>query len=170
MWCTSRATGSKAQSGIAGRLTTDHIAGEFKKADSNRWAFAVVPSACSACPRCHQSQIHPSGNQGRSARSPAKGVFWDQPDFTELEEFDAERSSRARHHRPEFDWDDYKGMDVKESSSSSPTNRRPTIQFFGAGARTRPLTFVRGPPAGASRFIIHTNETAGYPYRSSATR
>ncbi len=72
---------------------------------------------------------------------------------------------------PEFEWDDYQGVDVKGKIVILFTNEPPSTdpQFFGSAALTYfgrwTYKFEEAARRGAKAcFIIHTNETAGYPY------
>ncbi len=72
---------------------------------------------------------------------------------------------------PEFEWDDYKGVDVKGKVVVLFTNEPPSDdpKFFGGKALTYygrwTFKFEEAARRGAKAcFIIHTNETAGYPY------
>jgi Zn-dependent M28 family amino/carboxypeptidase len=72
---------------------------------------------------------------------------------------------------PEFDWDDYKGVDVKDKVVVLFTNEPPSDdpKFFGGKALTYygrwTYKFEEAARRGAKAcLIIHTNETAGYPY------
>jgi Zn-dependent M28 family amino/carboxypeptidase len=72
---------------------------------------------------------------------------------------------------PEFDWDDYKGIDVKDKIVVLFTNEPPSDdpKFFGGQALTYygrwTYKFEEAARRGAKAcLIIHTNETAGYPY------
>ncbi len=90
----------------------------------------------------------------------------------ELEEFDAEAIFLGHGiTAPEFDWDDYKGVDVKGKVVVLFTNEPPSDdpKFFGGTALTYygrwTYKFEEAARRGAKAcFIIHTNETAGYPY------
>ncbi len=71
----------------------------------------------------------------------------------------------------EFDWDDYKGIDVKGKIVVLFTNEPPSDdpKFFGGAALTYygrwTYKFEEAARRGAKAcFIIHTKETAGYPY------
>src|SRR5262249_42197065 len=71
----------------------------------------------------------------------------------------------------EFDWDDYKGIDVKNKIVVLFTNEPPSTdpKFFAGTALTYygrwTYKFEEAARRGAKAcFIIHTNETAGYPY------
>ena len=91
---------------------------------------------------------------------------------TELEEFDAEAVFVGHGiTAPEFDWDDYKGVDVKGKVVVLFTNEPPSDdpKFFGGTALTYygrwTYKFEEAARRGAKAcFIIHTRETAGYPY------
>lgn len=72
---------------------------------------------------------------------------------------------------PEFNWDDYKGIDVKNKIVVLFTNEPPSddTMFFGGKALTYygrwTYRYEEATRRGAkAAFIIHTNETAGYPY------
>jgi Zn-dependent M28 family amino/carboxypeptidase len=72
---------------------------------------------------------------------------------------------------PEFAWDDYKGMDVKGKVVVCFTNEPPSDdpKFFGGTALTYygrwTYKFEEATRRGARAcLIIHTRETAGYPY------
>jgi Zn-dependent M28 family amino/carboxypeptidase len=72
---------------------------------------------------------------------------------------------------PEFTWDDYQGMDVKGKVVVVFTNEPPSNdpKFFGGKALTYygrwTYKYEEATRRGAKAvLIIHTNETAGYPY------
>jgi Zn-dependent M28 family amino/carboxypeptidase len=72
---------------------------------------------------------------------------------------------------PEFDWDDYQGIDVRDKVVVLFTNEPPSDdpKFFGGTALTYygrwSFKFEEAARRGAKAcFIIHTSETAGYPY------
>jgi Zn-dependent M28 family amino/carboxypeptidase len=91
---------------------------------------------------------------------------------TELEEFDAEAIFVGHGiTAPEFNWDDYKDIDVKGKVVVLFTNEPPSEdpKFFGGTALTYygrwTFKFEEAARRGAKAcFIIHTNATAGYPY------
>jgi Zn-dependent M28 family amino/carboxypeptidase len=91
---------------------------------------------------------------------------------TEREEFDAEAVFLGHGiTAPEFEWDDYKDFDVKGKIVVLFTNEPPSDdpKFFGGKALTYygrwTYKFEEAARRGAKAcFIIHTNETAGYPY------
>ena len=90
----------------------------------------------------------------------------------ELEEFDAEAIFLGHGiTAPEFAWDDYQGVDVKGKVVVLFTNEPPSedAKFFGGSALTYygrwTYKFEEAARRGAKAcFIIHTRETAGYPY------
>jgi len=90
----------------------------------------------------------------------------------ELEEFDAEAIFVGHGiTAPEFEWDDYKSVDVNGKVVVLFTNEPPSDdpKFFGGTALTYygrwTYKFEEAARRGAKAcFIIHTNETAGYPY------
>jgi Zn-dependent M28 family amino/carboxypeptidase len=90
----------------------------------------------------------------------------------ELEEFDAEAVFVGHGiTAPEFQWDDYKGIDVKGKVVVCFTNQPPSDdpKFFTGKALTYygrwTYKFEEAARRGAKAcFIIHTRETAGYPY------
>lgn len=90
----------------------------------------------------------------------------------ELEDFDAEAVFLGHGiTAPEFEWDDYQGVDVKGKVVVLFTNEPPSSdpKFFGGTALTYygrwTYKFEEAARRGAKAcFIIHTNETAGYPY------
>ena len=72
---------------------------------------------------------------------------------------------------PEFGWDDYRGVDVKGKVVVCFTNEPPSADpaFFGGTALTYygrwTYKYEEAARRGAKAcFIIHTTETAGYPY------
>jgi len=91
---------------------------------------------------------------------------------SDLEEFDAEAIFLGHGiTAPEFEWDDYKGIDVKGKIVILFTNQPPSKdpKFFGGTALTYygrwTYKFEEAARRGAKAcFIIHTTETAGYPY------
>jgi Zn-dependent M28 family amino/carboxypeptidase len=91
---------------------------------------------------------------------------------TALEGFDAEAVFLGHGiTAPEFHWDDYQGVDVKGKVVVLFTNEPPSDdpKFFGGKALTYygrwTYRFEEATRRGAkAALIIHTNETAGYPY------
>jgi len=90
----------------------------------------------------------------------------------EREEFDAEAIFVGHGiTAPEFGWDDYKDVDVKGKAVVLFTNEPPSDdpKFFGGKALTYygrwTFKFEEAARRGAKAcLIIHTNQTAGYPY------
>jgi Zn-dependent M28 family amino/carboxypeptidase len=90
----------------------------------------------------------------------------------ELEEFDAEAIFLGHGiTAPEYDWDDYKGVEVKGKIVVLFTNQPPSNdpKFFTGKALTYygrwTYKFEEAARRGAKAcFIIHTNQTAGYPW------
>jgi Zn-dependent M28 family amino/carboxypeptidase len=90
----------------------------------------------------------------------------------DLEEFDADAVFLGHGiTAPEFGWDDYKGVDVKGKVVVLFTNEPPSDdpKFFGGKALTYygrwTFKYEEAARRGARAvFIIHTAETAGYPY------
>jgi Zn-dependent M28 family amino/carboxypeptidase len=156
-------------------LTTDYMAGEFKKAGlkpigKNDTFLQPVPLFRVATSTKSTLQA----NKGSD-----KIEFVAEEDFSgtsqtqiELEEFDAEAVFVGHGiTAPEFDWDDYKGIDVKGKIVVLFTNEPPSDdpKFFGGKALTYygrwTFKFEEAARRGAKAcFIIHTNATAGYPY------
>lgn len=156
-------------------LTTDFIAAEFKKAGlrpagADGTYFQPVPLLRVA-------------TSPKSTLRAAKGKdavrFVAGEDFsgtshtqTELEEFDAEAVFVGHGiTAPEFGWDDYGEVDVKGKVVVLFTNEPPSDdpKFFGGNALTYygrwTFKFEEAARRGAKAcLIIHTNETAGYPY------
>jgi Zn-dependent M28 family amino/carboxypeptidase len=91
---------------------------------------------------------------------------------TEMEQFDAEAIFVGHGiTAPEFAWDDYNGIDVKDKVVVLFTNEPPSTDpiFFAGKALTYygrwTFKFEEATRRGAKAcFIIHTNETAGYPF------
>ncbi len=89
-----------------------------------------------------------------------------------VEDFDAEAIFLGHGiTAPEFNWDDYWGIDVKGKVVVAFTNEPPSDdpKFFGGKALTYygrwTYRFEEATRRGAKAvLIIHTNETAGYPY------
>ena len=156
-------------------LTTDFIAGEFKKAGlkpvgKDGSYFQPVPLIRVA--------TNPKSTL-RATKGEQKLDFTAGDDFsgmsqtqTELEDFDAEAIFVGHGiTAPEFGWDDYKDVDVKGKVVVLFTNEPPSKDsaFFGGTALTYygrwTFKFEQAARRGAKAcLIIHTNETAGYPY------
>jgi Zn-dependent M28 family amino/carboxypeptidase len=156
-------------------LTTEYIAGEFKKAGlkpagADGTFFQPVPLI--------RVFTDPKSTLRATKGDAALDILCDE-DFsgmshtqTELEEFDAEAVFVGHGiTAPEFGWDDYAGVDVKGKVVVLFTNEPPSDdpKFFGGKALTYygrwTYKFEEATRRGARAcFIIHTNETAGYPY------
>jgi Zn-dependent M28 family amino/carboxypeptidase len=89
-----------------------------------------------------------------------------------IEDFDADALFLGHGiHAPEFDWNDYQGVDVKGKVVVVFTNEPPSDdpKFFAGKALTYygrwTYRFEEATRRGAKAvLIIHTNETAGYPF------
>lgn len=156
-------------------LTTDHLAAEFKKAGlkpggADGSFFQPVPL---------MKLLTSTKSTLRAAKGDAAFDIPVDEEFTglthtqsEKEAFDAEVVFVGHGiTAPEFDWDDYKGVDVKGKVVLLFTNEPPSTdpKFFGGDALTYygrwTFKFEEATRRGAKAcFIIHTNETAGYPY------
>src|SRR5262245_45996746 len=156
-------------------LATDYIAAEFKKAGlkpagERGTFFQPVPLVrVVTSPRATlravkgETALDIPCEEGFSGRSQTQ---------SELEEFDAEAVFVGHGiTAPEFDWDDYKGVDVKGKVVVLFTNEPPSDdpKFFGGTALTYygrcTYKYEEAARRGAKAcFIIHTRETAGYPY------
>jgi Zn-dependent M28 family amino/carboxypeptidase len=155
-------------------LATEYIAGEFKKAGLKPMGsdgyFQPVPLL--------RVFTNPKSTLKATKGDTSLDIICDE-EFsgmshtqTELEDFDAEAIFVGHGiTAPEFDWDDYKGIDVKGKIVVLFTNEPPSDdpKFFGGQALTYygrwTFKFEEAARRGAKAcFIIHTNETAGYPY------
>ena len=102
-------------------------------------------------------------HQEKRSSLPPANWFWD---------FDAEAVFLGHGiTAPEFGWDDYKDVDVRGKVVVVFTNEPPSDdpKFFGGKALTYygrwTYKFEEATRRGAKAvLIIHTNETAGYPY------
>jgi Zn-dependent M28 family amino/carboxypeptidase len=98
--------------------------------------------------------------------------FVGQSQTQQTEDFDAEAIFVGHGiTAPEFNWDDYRGIDVKNKIIVMFTNEPPSDdpKFFGGKALTYygrwTYRFEEATRRGAkAACIIHTTETAGYPY------
>jgi Zn-dependent M28 family amino/carboxypeptidase len=156
-------------------LTTDHIADEFKKAGLKPLGAGGTYLQPVPLVRVATS---PKSTLRATKGKEALDILCDE-EFsgmsqtqTELEEFDAEAVFVGHGiTAPEFDWDDYRDIDVKGKVVVLFTNEPPSDdpKFFGGKALTYygrwTFKFEEAARRGAKAcFIIHTNETAGYPY------
>jgi len=156
-------------------LTTDYIAGEFKKAGlkplGQRGTY-LQPMPLVRVATSPRSTLRASRGKDAIDLVPEEDFSGTSHMQTELEEFDAEAVFVGHGiTAPEFDWDDYKGIDVKGKVVVLFTNEPPSDdpKFFGGNALTYygrwTFKFEEAARRGAKAcFIIHTNQTAGYPY------
>ena len=156
-------------------LATEYIAGEFKKAGlkpigKNGTYFQPVPLVrVVTSPKSTLQAVQGATTLDIPSGDGFAGMSHTQK---ELEEFDAEAVFVGHGiTAPEFDWDDYKGMDVKGKVVVCFTNEPPSEdpKFFAGKALTYygrwTYKFEEAGRRGAKAcFIIHTRETAGYPY------
>jgi Zn-dependent M28 family amino/carboxypeptidase len=156
-------------------LTTDFLAGEFKKAGlkpigkDGTYLQPVPLLRVATSPKSTLSAIKGMDSIDFVPEEDFSGTSQTQ---TELEEFDAEAVFVGHGiTAPEFDWDDYSGIDVKGKIVVLFTNEPPSDdpKFFGGRALTYygrwTFKFEEAARRGAKAcFIIHTNATAGYPY------
>jgi Zn-dependent M28 family amino/carboxypeptidase len=156
-------------------LTTEYLAAEFKKAGlkplGERGSYfqgvplvRVITSPKSTLRAVKgEMTLDIPCEEGFSGRSQTQ---------KELEEIDAEAVFVGHGiTAPEFGWDDYQGIDVKGKVVVAFTNEPPSDdpKFFGGKALTYygrwTYRFEEAARRGAKAcFIIHTRETAGYPY------
>lgn len=156
-------------------LATDYIAEEFKKA-----GVKPVPGASGyfqnvplmrivTSPKSTLQAIQGSTTLDIPCEEGFAGTSHTQ---TDLETFDAEAIFLGHGiTAPEFDWDDYQDIDVKGKIVVLFTNEPPSDdpKFFGGNALTYygrwTYKFEEATRRGARAcFIIHTRDTAGYPY------
>jgi Zn-dependent M28 family amino/carboxypeptidase len=156
-------------------LATDYIASEFKKAglkpvgDGGTYFQPVPLVRVSTSPKSTLQATKGKDALDIVCDEEFSGMGHTQ---TELEQFDAEAIFVGHGiTAPEFDWDDYKGIDVKGKVVVLFTNEPPSDdpKFFAGKALTYygrwTFKFEEATRRGAKAcFIIHTNETAGYPY------
>ncbi|MFM8272331.1 MAG: M28 family peptidase [Gemmata sp.] len=156
-------------------LTTDHIAAEFKKAGLKPTGAAggyLQPVPLIRVFTSPKSTLRATKGKVAFDVVPDEDFSGTSHTQTELEEFDAEAVFVGHGiTAPEFDWDDYQGVDVKGKVVVLFTNEPPSDdpKFFGGKALTYygrwTFKYEEAARRGAKAcFIIHTNETAGYPY------
>jgi Zn-dependent M28 family amino/carboxypeptidase len=156
-------------------LATEYIAGEFKKAGlkpigKNGTYYQPVPLVRVAT--SPKATLQAVKGETTLTIPPGDGFAGMSQTQTDLEAFDAEAVFVGHGiTAPEFGWDDYKGMDVKGKVVVCFTNEPPSEdpKFFGGKALTYygrwTYKYEEAARRGAKAcFIIHTRETAGYPY------
>ncbi|HEX4608981.1 MAG TPA: M20/M25/M40 family metallo-hydrolase [Urbifossiella sp.] len=165
-----RAPGTRGE-----ELTTDYLAGEFQKA-------GLAPAGEAGTYLQPVPLVRVATSPKATLRADKGGEAFDIPcedgfsgtsqTQAELEEFDA-AAVFVGHGitAPEFGWDDYKDTDVRGRVVVCFTNEPPSTDpaFFGGTALTYygrwTFKFEEAARRGAKAcFIIHTTETAGYPY------
>ena len=156
-------------------LTTEYLAGEFKKA-------GLLPAGEGGS----YFQPVPLVRVFTSPKSTLRAITGDRSiNFQCEEEFSGTSQTQAEHESidaeaifvghgitaPEFNWDDYKTTDVQGKVVVLFTNEPPSNDpaFFGGKALTYygrwTFKFEEAARRGAKAcLIIHTTETAGYPY------
>jgi Zn-dependent M28 family amino/carboxypeptidase len=163
-------------------LAIDYIAKEFAKADLRPFG-ATVGSYFQMVPLLKvETDVKSTLAATRGTESIA---FRCDEDFAgncetqqPVEDFDAEVVFVGHGiTAPEYGWDDYHGVDVKDKVVVLFTNEPPSDdpKFFKGKALTYygrwTFKFEEATRRGAkAAFIIHTNETAGYPYSVVQTR
>lgn len=156
-------------------LATEYLAAEFKKAGlkpigERGTYFQPVPLVRVAT--SPKSTLRAVKGETTLDIPSAEGFSGTSQTQKELEEFDAEAIFLGHGiTAPEFGWDDYQGVDVKGKVVVLFTNEPPSDdpKFFGGKALTYygrwTFKFEEAARRGAKAcFIIHTPETAGYPY------
>ncbi len=165
-----RAPGTRGE-----ELTTEYLASEFKKANlkpagENGTYFQHVPLVrVTTSPKSTLVATKGTTTIDIPCDEEFAGTSHTQ---TELEEFDAEAIFVGHGiTAPEFNWDDYKDVDVKGKVVVLFTNEPPSTDpnFFGGTALTYygrwTFKFEEATRRGAKAcLIVHTAETAGYPY------
>jgi Zn-dependent M28 family amino/carboxypeptidase len=156
-------------------LTTEYLAAEFKKAglqpigDRGSYFQPVPLVRVVTSPQSTLRAVKGDVALDIPCEEGFSGMSQTQ---TELEEFDAEAVFLGHGiTAPEFGWDDYQGIDVKGKVVVLFTNEPPSDdpKFFGGKALTYygrwTFKFEEAARRGAKAcFIIHTRDTAGYPY------
>ncbi len=155
-------------------LTTEFIAREFAKAglkpagDKGTWYQAVPLVMVTTGPDATLAAVKGDKNLSFKLGDEFVGVSHTQ----QSEDFDAEAIFLGHGiTAPEFGWDDYRGTDVKGKVVVVFTNEPPSDdpKFFGGKALTYygrwTYKYEEATRRGAKAvLIIHTPETAGYPY------
>ena len=156
-------------------LATEYLADEFKKAgvkpagEKGSYFQPVPLLRIATSPKATLKAVKGDAKLDIPCEEGFAGTSHTQ---TELEQFDAEAVFVGHGiTAPEFDWDDYKGIDVTGKVVVLFTNEPPSedAKFFGGKALTYygrwTFKFEEAARRGAKAcFIIHTAETAGYPY------
>jgi Zn-dependent M28 family amino/carboxypeptidase len=156
-------------------LATEYLAAEFKKAglkpiDQRGTYFQPVPLVRVAT--SPKSTLQATKDKTTLDIPCEEGFSGTSQTQRELEEFDTEAIFLGHGiTAPEFGWDDYKGVDARGKVVVLFTNEPPSDdpKFFGGNALTYygrwTYKFEEAARRGAKAcFIIHTRETAGYPY------
>jgi Zn-dependent M28 family amino/carboxypeptidase len=165
-----RAPGTRGE-----ELTTEFLASEFKKAglkpvgERGTYLQPVPLLNIATNPKSTLQAIKGKETLDIVADEDFSGMSHTQ---TENEQFDAEAIFVGHGiTAPEFGWDDYKDIDVKGKVVVLFTNEPPSDdpKWFGGKALTYygrwTFKFEEAARRGAKAcYIIHTNETAGYPY------
>ncbi len=155
-------------------LAIDYLAKQFEKAglkpagDRGTFFQAVPLVLVTTGPKATLSMIKGSEATAFKLEDEFAGVSRTQ----QAEDFDAEAIFLGHGiTAPEFGWDDYQGVDVKGKVVVVFTNEPPSDdpKFFGGKALTYygrwTYKYEEATRRGARAvLIIHTNETAGYPY------
>ena len=156
-------------------LTTEYLADEFEKAGLKPIGerdsyFQPVPLVrVITSPKSTLQAVKAGTTFDIPCEEGFAGVSQTQ---TGIEEFDAEAAFVGHGiTAPEFGWDDYQSLDVTGKIVVLFTNEPPSSdpKFFGGTALTYygrwTYKFEEAARRGARAcFIIHTSETAGYPY------
>jgi Peptidase family M28 len=165
-----RAPGTRGE-----ELTTEHIVNEFRKAgvkpigERGTYYQPVPLSRIITDSKATLTAIQGAELLNFRIEEEFSGTSQTERD---IEEFEAE-AIFAGHGitAPEFAWDDYAGLDVKGKILVLFTNEPPSddVKFFNGKALTYYGRYSYKLEEAARRgakasFIIHTTETAGYPY------
>ena len=155
-------------------LATDHIAAEFKKAglkpvgDKGTYFQGVPLVLVKTGPELSLAMVKGDGSTPLKAEEEFVGVSNTQ----QSEDFEADAVFVGHGiTAPEFGWDDYKDVDVKGKVVVLFTNEPPSddaayfmgknLTYYGRWTYKYEEATRRGAKA---VFIIHTAESAGYPY------